>query len=264
MNTSARIRRLGAVLLAATGLAAGAAAFPASAAPPPLYVGLGDSFAAGVGGDTIADASCGRTAEAYSTVLGGVTRACGGATTEDVIQQAATLRPATRTVTVTVGGNDVGALQTTAACLEGSVHCAQMIEASQHAAATLLPGRLSRVVAAVRAAAPRAEITLTGYPRLFDEENLSGDLQTVAQALNVGADVLNSSIRSAAEANSAGFVSVTEAFDGHGFASADPWIRAPSEAGVALHPTSAGHRLGYAPAVGAALGPPLTTPAFAR
>lgn len=249
-------------LLAAIGLVAGAAG--ASAAPPPLYVGLGDSFAAGVGGDTVTDVSCGRTLDAYPTLLGGINRACGSATTEDVIQQAATLRPTTRTVTVTVGGNDVGALQTTAACLQGSPLCADLIAASQNTAVTILPGRLAQVVAAIRAAAPNTEIVLTGYPRLFEEENLSPELQPVATALNAGADILNASIREAAEANDVGFVSVTEAFEGHGFPSADQWIHSPTVPGVALHPTSAGYRLGYASAVGAALGPPLSTPAFAR
>lgn len=263
-HTPVRLRRLAAVLVAAATLVAGPAAFPASAAAPPLYLGLGDSFAAGVGGETITDASCGRTLEAYPTVLGGSNRACGGATTFDVIQQARTLNPTTRKVSVTVGGNDVGALQTVAACLQGHPACLQMIEESERAATQDLPGRLTGVITAIRVAAPNATIVLTDYPHLFEIANLSGDLQALAARINIGVDVLNASISATAQANGVGFASVTTAFAGHSYPSADQWIHSPTEPGVGLHPTSAGYLLGYAPAVGAVLGPPVLKPALAR
>ncbi|GAA2201981.1 SGNH family lipase [Sinomonas flava] len=255
-------------LFAAVGLVAGAGALPASAAPPQpgWYYALGDSFAAGVGGDDpVLDATdCGRTYDSYPALLGARKNiACGSATTEDVLKQAKTIPPNTGLISVTVGGNDVLALQTTAACLQGSPMCSQMIAESTTAAATVLPGKLDGVIAAIRARTPNAQIVLTGYPHLFEVQNLASNpaLQQLAQALNNGADVLNQSIEATAGRNDVRFVSVTQEFSGHGWPSADPWIHAPTDPGVALHPNDAGYLLGYAPLVGAALGLPVPAPA---
>ncbi|WP_430297872.1 SGNH/GDSL hydrolase family protein [Sinomonas sp. B1-1] len=268
VRTAHPVARVLTALFAAAGLVAGVGALPASAAPPQpsWYYALGDSYAAGVGGDepVLDGTDCGRTYDSYPALLGAKKNiSCGSATTEDVLKQAKTIPPNTGLISVTVGGNDVGAIQTTTACLNGSPMCGQMIADSTLAAASVLPGKLDGVIAAIRARTPNAQIVMTGYPHLFEAQNLAGDptLQQLAVALNYGADVLNQSIEAAAARNGVPFVSVTGAFTGHAWPSADPWIHSPLDPGVGLHPNDAGYLLGYAPLVGAALGLPVPAPA---
>lgn len=255
-------------LLAALGLAAGTAALPASAAPPQpgWYYALGDSFAAGVGGDdpVLDGTTCGRTYDAYPVLLGAKKNiACASATTADVLKQARTIPPHTGLISVTVGGNDVGALQATSICLNnpgtpsspGSATCDQAIATSE-ALIPALEGRISLVVAAIRRVTPEATIVLTGYPHLFTPAGLPEPYQTVTTQLNAGADLLNGALEGYAAENGVAFVSVAGAFDGHGWGSVDPWINSPFGPG-ALHPNDSGYLEGYAHLVGPALGLPV-------
>lgn len=100
------------------------AATPAQAITPQAvianrYAALGDSFAAGYGLPSKSDTAsqqCARSNLAYPELLNGFPKlknldfvACSGATTKDVWDnQLAALGASTRTVTLTVGGNDAG------------------------------------------------------------------------------------------------------------------------------------------------------------
>src|SRR5688500_1223392 len=92
------------------------------------YVALGDSYSSGTGTGTYdLDGRCQRSRYAYPprvakrrSNLKLVFAACAGATTDDVLlTQASRLNAATRLVTITIGGNDVGFGDVFSACLQG-------------------------------------------------------------------------------------------------------------------------------------------------
>ena len=236
------------------------------------YVALGDSYASGFGGGPVLD-TCGRTAEGYPALLDALPRveldsfqACGGATaltTEpappagpvDLPEQISTavaadlLNRKTDLVTVTISGNDVQFGSVVLACAGEELPdtCAPAIAAAQSYAETAVAPQLQASFAAIREAAPRAELVVAGYPHLF-EATTPGDLSIEAQNLfNAGTDALNAVL--AAQVGEDGtFVDVTEVFTGHGIGSADPWIL-PRNAPFALHPNAAGYRDGYLAAI---------------
>jgi lysophospholipase L1-like esterase len=235
------------------------------------YVAFGDSYASGYGGGPVLDA-CGRTAEGYPTLLDALPRveldsfqACAGATaltTEpappagpvDLPEQisaavsADLLNRQTDLVTVTISGNDVQFGSVVAACL-GDVlpeTCAPAVAAAQSFAETAVVPQLQASFAAIREAAPRAELVVAGYPHLFDGTT-PGALSIEAQNLfNAGTDALNAVV--AQQVGDGTFVDVTEVFAGHGIGSADSWIL-PPDVQFGLHPTAAGYREGYLPAI---------------
>ena len=273
---------IGSLLLGLTGVLSGAVltAAPAAAAGPGPhrtvnYVAFGDSYASGYGGGAVLDA-CGRTAEGYPALLDALPDveldsypACAGATTlttppappagpvdfpEQISGAAAAdlLNRQTDLVTVTISGNDVQYGSIVAACA-GSVlpeTCAPAIDAAQAYARDAVMPALQSGFAAITAAAPRAELVVTGYPHLFDGTT-PGVLSIEAQDLfNAGTDALNALI--AAEVSDGTFVDVTEVFTGHAIGSADPWIifdGGPFD----LHPNAAGYRDGYFAAITAAV-----------
>lgn len=185
---------------------------PAAAAAPATYraVALGDSYASGEGlspyldGTDTATDQCHRSDQAYSALLqtSGVRRfrhltsvACSGATTGGVVlgsraerSQLAALSRKTKTVTLTVGGNDVGFAAVLGDCVysplalaavPGRPGCADRDDLAVRAATAYLagvPGALQPVpsaltmpqlLAAIHAKAPKARIYVTGYPRIF-------------------------------------------------------------------------------------------------
>ena len=236
------------------------------------YVAFGDSYASGFGGGPVLD-TCGRTAEGYPALLDALPRveldsfqACGGATaltTEpappagpvDLPEQitaavsADLLNRKTDLVTVTISGNDVQFGSVVAACAGEELPdtCAPAIAAAQSYAETAVAPQLQASFAAIREAAPRAELVVAGYPHLF-EGTVPGGLSIEAQNLfNAGTDALNAVL--AAQVGEDGtFVDVTGVFTGHGIGSADPWIL-PRNAPLALHPNAAGYRDGYVAAI---------------
>lgn len=236
------------------------------------YVAFGDSYASGYGGGPVLD-TCGRTAEGYPTLLDALPRveldsfqACAGATaltTEpappagpvdlpEQISAAASadlLNRQTDLVTVTISGNDVQFGSVVAACLGAELPetCAPALAAAQSYAATAVVPQLQSSFAAIREAAPRAELVVAGYPHLF-EGTVPGDLSVEAQTLfNAGTDALNALV--AGQVGEDGtFVDVTDVFTGHGIGSADPWILSLNEP-FALHPNAAGYRGGYLAAI---------------
>jgi lysophospholipase L1-like esterase len=267
---------------AALALVAGFSAAPATAAedpsrpPAPVYIALGDSYAAGTGGGAYIappsglPAECLQTAEAYPVIRNATLNlACAGATTVDVAavadRYAAALKSA-QVVTVTVGGNDVDAVQTTVACTvsASSPACRSALYNSLAVKLRELPGRIAAMLDTVKKKAPHARIVLTGYPRLFTVSPAFTAEQTQgARMMNAAADLLNATIGYSALVNRVKYVGVAERFSGHGIGSADPWLVPP--AGLcnpsvncspspfdAFHPTATGYSSGYAAALAAA------------
>jgi lysophospholipase L1-like esterase len=256
MTTLSRTRRL-TTLASASILVASAKVFgalPAFAAPggesgPPsadkaTYAALGDSYAAGVGGggyvDTCLTSPNGYAAELAADpglALHASLRGCVGATVEDVVTtQLGGLDLRTRLITLTVGANDLGLAAVTAACLTGTVEqCDAAVTAAEANLATLGPDLVGALMA-IRAAAPKATVIVTGYPLLLDP------VLPQASAVNDGIIALNSVIETAVEAAGPGFVyvDVTDEFAGHGIGSLDPWIVLPPNFD-AFHPNPAGY-----------------------
>jgi lysophospholipase L1-like esterase len=265
---------------AALALVAGFTAVPASAAPAnpeppaPVYVALGDSYAAGTGGGAYTaspfglPAECRQTLEAYPTVLRrtAVNLGCFGATTTDVArvaeaEQLADLLKAATVVTVTVGGNDINTGQVALSCTTPGTTptCGAALFDSLAVKLRELPGNIKRMLDVVKTRAPKAKIVLTGYPRLFTLNPLLSPQQTqTAKTMNSAADLLNATIAYSALVNRVRYVSVTERFIGHGIGSAQPWIVAPCNLPVtpcttnpfdAFHPNATGYSEGYAAAL---------------
>ena len=261
MTPLSRTRRLltltGTSILVASATVFGA--IPAQAEPggvPPAlpgavdkvtYAALGDSYGAGVGGGEYLDA-CLRSPNGYAAQLASdpgtvhvSLRGCVSATADEVAAtQLSDLDHRTKFVSLTVGANDLGLAAVTEACLAGTLdQCAAAIQQAQ-ANLPVLAADLAATLAAIRTAAPKATIAVTGYPLLLDD--------TLEQALlvNAGVIALNSVISTVVGAAGDGFVYVS-AFAGHGIGSADPWIVAPP-ASDAFHPNLAGH-LAYADAL---------------
>jgi lysophospholipase L1-like esterase len=267
--------------LAALALTAGLTAAPASAADqPPIYIGLGDSYAAGIGGGPYQAApvgfpeDCVQTAKAYPTILGGKNFGCPGATTSDVSARvaAAARTEGTRAyfakasvITVTIGGNDIDAPAAAAACAASSSTAACKAALFNSLAVKLpqLPSKIKAMVAVIKQNAPRARIVLTGYPRLFTANALMSEGEkTTVRTLNSAADLLNGTIAISALVSGARYVSVTNQFTNHGVGSADPWIVGPApvcklsytcapdgQPGDVFHPTATGYDSGYAAAL---------------
>jgi len=243
-------------------------ATPAQAVAPQTitvnrYAALGDSFAAGYGLPSKSDPAsqlCARSNLAYPELLNGFPKlkkldfvACSGATTKDVWdKQLSALSASTRTVTLTVGGNDAGFSQL--GCLQTGCDL-NALAAAVAAALAALSGKvpsdtvvsLPAILAEIHARAPQARIFITGYPELFGSSaKLYGTTLACPVAVadrsvvNQLADQLNAVIKaSAAGARAAGvnvtYVSVAGAFDGHGLCDS----RLPFITSV-LHPTALG------------------------
>src|SRR4051812_6101375 len=200
----------------------------AEAAPrhPIRYDALGDSYASGYGVPPY-DA-CGRSQSAYAVQLDGRKRirlddfvACAGATTATVVSggQLNALDERTDLVTLTVGGNDIGWSTAVRACLGGTdAQCTGAIAVTRTNISSTLPGLLDALYTQVSAKAPRARVVITGYPRLFSPRygDFLGASPSEQEALNDGADLLNSVIAKAAAGHCFQYVGVTKRFRGHG------------------------------------------------
>jgi lysophospholipase L1-like esterase len=226
------------------------------------YVALGDSYSSGTGTGTYDLAgSCQRSRYAYPALVAKrrsnlklVFAACAGATTDDVLlTQASRLNEATRLVTITIGGNDVGFGDVFSACLQGgSAACGAAIGSAQRSIRTALPGDLDAVYTRIRTRAPAARVIVLGYPRLFS----AAGCQTIPRAqvarLNRTATLLRDTVRGQVKAAGKrfSFRDAIPAFAGHGICARTPWINGLLSPVVeSYHPNRAGHSDGYAPLV---------------
>ncbi len=192
-----------------------------------------------------------------------VSAACSGAVTGDVLgTQVSALRDTTRTVTLTVGGNDAGFAAVVAACLsspEPRLRAVLDQGASWRAAtkagaqgriaflggpAAAPQGRsvpLVRVLAEVARRSPDAEILVTGYPRLLGtrptaQGHRASDVLPLfvsdqdAAWLATQSEALDAAIASGVErARTSGvrarYVDVSRTFEGHGLSDRHPaWV----------------------------------------
>ncbi len=180
------------VVVATAVLAAGLA--PASAAPD-SYVALGDSFTAGPGVllQSLDPLGCFRSDHNYPHLVAQARgsalrdRSCSGATTEDLSARQPVLggpNPAqldaldagVTTVSVQIGGNDIGFMEIVARCaaiLPVGTPCRDVYtsggtdELSRRIAATA--PKVAAALAEVRRRAPQARLFVVGYPAILPE-----------------------------------------------------------------------------------------------
>ncbi|MGI3786315.1 MAG: GDSL-type esterase/lipase family protein [Janthinobacterium lividum] len=218
------------------------------------YVALGDSYASGEGlAPNLAYPVLlrERSEERFAGLVSG---ARSGAVTGDVVgSQVGALRDTTSTVTLTVGGNDVGFASVLAACLRspdprlqavldsGGAGWRRQLRAGAEQRIAYLGGPaavpqgrsvpLVRVLSDVARRAPDAEILVTGYPRLLgDRPTSAGHRASDTLPLFVGpedaawlsaqSDALDAAVAAAVErAQASGvrarFVDVSATFAGH-------------------------------------------------
>jgi lysophospholipase L1-like esterase len=163
------------------------------------YAALGDSYSAGLGNSPPYPngiPNCGQSVKAYPALLDAAVPslgklgfiACAGDVTDDFYtngtnpSQLASLAslPNVRTVTLTIGGNDIGFAQVIAACLDQAKDCRKSWEGKVNtwlaalagkASAKTLDGRpihsVADLLADIHTEAPKAQIFIAGYPRLF-------------------------------------------------------------------------------------------------
>lgn len=242
-----------------------------TAAPQPVYVALGDSYAAGVGGGNyIPDSTgCYRTLKGYPGLIATEKgyaldlQACSGAKIVDVQNSQLTKNLANADyVTVTVGGNDVGFSSVLSTCIGSSESaCLTAVQNAVSMAQTILPAQLTQLFETIQAAAPDATIVATGYPRLLSATKADCSLITTVaskerDALNAGAVTLSGVIETAAVAAGIDYADVLPDFLGHGVCDSSAWIYNASLLSTyqSYHPTATGYLSGYKPAVAEALG----------
>jgi lysophospholipase L1-like esterase len=258
MHVRMLARALVALALTTAGLLAGAALpAPAQAALAANYAALGDSYSSGVGAGPYDTSGCLRSQRSYPPLwvaahATGTFRfvACGGAVTQDVLdEQISVLDAGTTLVTITIGGNDAGFADVVFSCQFGSDSaCAAAVNRGRAFATAELPARLDRTYAAIRNRAPNAQLVVLGYPRLFELTRTCGLLgmslykRTI---INEGADLLAQVISARAGVAGAAFVDTRSTFAGHGVCSARPWVNGIGALTGAYHPNATGYRSGY-------------------
>jgi lysophospholipase L1-like esterase len=226
------------------------------------YVALGDSYAYGVGANDPATESYPADLDAArADIVLTANLAESGATMSDVINiQLPSAHGALKNadlVTLTVGGNDLNVAGIAAVCAPAPTPACQpaidgarsMITSGQGQLIASIVGTLQ----AVRAAAPHAQIVVTGYPLLFDPALGLVDpvLGQLAGEINYATSMLNSFIQLAAsQVPSIDFVDPAPAFEGHGIGCTTPgcsWIHFGDA--DSFHPTTTGYLKGYYPAI---------------
>lgn len=248
------LRAAGSALAALSLFAAGVVGATSSSAagrPEVVYDALGDSYASGYGAAPYTE--CGRSKSAYAEQLDGRMQirldgfvACAGATTTSLVTggQLEALDADTDLVTVTIGGNDIGWSTAVVACLGGTdEQCAGALAATRGRITADLPGLVDTVYTQVAQRAPNARVVVTGYPRLFSPRHGAylGASAREQNALNDGADLLNSVIATQAAEHGFEFVDVTGRFRNHGVNAPHAWVTGPFDP-AAFHPNAAGYR----------------------
>jgi lysophospholipase L1-like esterase len=236
-----------------------------AAAPGPSYVAMGSSFAAGPGiapAESGAPAACERSAENYANLVArrlhvGLTDVtCSGATTADVLTrkqdgqppQIDAVRPGTRLVTVTIGGNDIDYFGSLAAysCHDGGGRKCHAVDLGAiDRALSAVTRRLENVVTAIHTRAPKARILLVDYFTVLPRTGTCTGVPLSAGHLHFErslAATLAGDTATAARATGATLVDLASASEQHNACSAQPWVnRYVVTAGHwAYHPTAAG------------------------
>jgi lysophospholipase L1-like esterase len=226
-------------------------AAPVELVPGDRYVAMGSSFAAGPGIGRRAEGSplfCGRSQDNYAHLIAQRYRlqladvSCSGATTLDILfhrqlgqpPQIDAVDPATKLVTITIGGNDVSYMANVIAssCLARggtAVRCRPTAQADVDRVFTELEARMTAVVDATRGRAPNATIALIDYFTIVPESGGCpalmplGDAQLRAAA-NVARRLLEITAR-VAEQRHVRLVKLSSASAAHNVCARDPWIQ---------------------------------------
>lgn len=233
------------------------------------YVAVGSSFAAGAGIEPFKDGPkrCSRSARNYASLLAARLRltlddqTCGGAKTthllgpwSELAAQLGAVRPDTRLVTATIGGNDLNyaAYLMMASCPGGTIEVGEarvqcrdvpMPAAADYAA---LEANLRAIVRQVKARAPQARVVFVQYVTLVPERpcadaNLPAD--KAAGAREIGRRLAEVTAR-AARAEGGEVLEMDTLSRRHGPCDAEPWsfgTKAVAGEGVLWHPTGAAH-----------------------
>ncbi|MBM6405376.1 SGNH/GDSL hydrolase family protein [Phycicoccus sp. CSK15P-2] len=236
---------------------------PAQAAPP-SYVALGDSYSSGTGTRSyiIDGTDCLRSVYAYPSLIATsrqyalTFRACSGATVADVRdRQLSALGGGTSHVTISVGGNDAGFTDVITECALPSwiSDCYREVDRARAFISGTLPSRLEALYTEIRARAPRATVTVVGYPRLFNGEDcnaLTWFSPSEESRINAAADLMNSVLAEQASDAGFSFADPTSRFLGHAVCDDVEWINGLTVTIVeSFHPNKAGHASGYTPTV---------------
>ncbi|MFF0493676.1 SGNH/GDSL hydrolase family protein [Nocardia sp. NPDC004068] len=249
MSTSRRLR----TVAVAAGLAAAAATGTASAestTAEPVYVAMGDSYAAGVGIAPVTTVNgvvglCSQSTVNYPKLVAKALHAkvfrdvsCGGATSADLAgtqpdltgpaaPQYDALTPDTTLVTIGMGGNDIGLVQLGVSCINPLPEpYGQSCAAANTAGGRDLVGEhidafaptYGTIIEQIRQRSPLARIVLVGYPQGIRENGCPG-VQPAwpadATYLQAKIDQLNAVMAAQAAAHDATFVSLTASTRGH-------------------------------------------------
>lgn len=230
------------------------------------YVALGDSYSSGLGASGVVDTTCGQSESGYPVLWAEskgltdfVNATCAGAVMDDVVDtQLSALSADTDVVTITIGGNDVALGEQASTCLVwGDLSCRRAID-EVVADLPLYAADLDDTYAAIRAAAPNAEVYVLGYPHLFETTPICFTplipSPTSRGLLNESVDALNTTIAERAVAAGFAYVDAQQYFEGHAVCSSTPWINGVLSLPGPLHPNTVGYRDGYFAALVAATG----------
>ncbi|SFA83949.1 Lysophospholipase L1 [Amycolatopsis marina] len=255
----------------------------AAAAEPLDYVALGDSSVSGTGVPIQESLLCTRSTKAWPKVVAAELGAeltdvsCGSAQVKDfssrqwgvVPPQYDALTPDTDLVTLTIGGNDIGLVQTALSCLNllpepAGFSCkerytAGAVDTISDAIAQWAP-QLGAAVEEVRRRSPGAEIVVAGYGTYLREDGCH-PVQPIwardANYLQAKIDELSSAMREQTVAHGATFVDLAPVTVGHDVCAAprDRYLEGlvPVAPAAPLHPNAKGLA-----AYGAEVQPPST------
>jgi len=229
------------------------------------YVALGSSFAAGIGlGPTAAGSpvQCMRTNGGYPsrvaerTGLHLVDMTCSGSTTTHIIDggqlllgpQLAAVGPATKVVTITSGGNDVGYIGDLMAASGGMGRLGAYLHGPAQPAHArsygLVADRFEAMILAIRRISPGTRIILVSYPAILPPVGSCAALGISERQADVSravAQQLTLATQRAAVRTGADFVDMGKASVGHDACSNSPWTNgAKNASGTAFHPNIAG------------------------
>jgi lysophospholipase L1-like esterase len=241
-----------------------AASASESAPAATQYVALGDSYAAAPGvppADTAPDAAaCFRSAANYAHLLAEaeglelVDATCSGATSADVLdEQLASVTPTTELVTVGIGGNDFDLFtQLIGSCIGAAQSdptgspCTEAVSTDVTTTLPRIGENVGRVLDAVTAAAPEAQVVVVGYPTLLPPTGSCPDRVPLAAGdypfVNEVTTGLSGQLRRAARQRGLTFVDLAGPSRGHDICSADPWVNGAATAPdgtIPFHPFSA-------------------------
>jgi len=242
----------------------------------PEYVALGSSFASGPGITTRVPGSsypCGRSVDNYAHQLARkehlslVDMTCNGATTENILRhgqffqpkQIDAVGPATKLVTVTIGGNDVDYLrnmialhcslspQDVSVWQRMSGLCKPVPVSDVNAEFTALPANMRAVAREVRQRAPHARLVFLTYLSVLPPSGTCARLGLTADQADRMRGVaarLHEITRAAAKDSGADFMDASAISAGHNACAADPWVNGfvfdMSHGKFAYHPNLAG------------------------